>query len=81
MTSEPTSALDPESIELVEKTLKSRTCVWITHDPEQQERVATNSLTIGNSKASTPAESINSQDDDRSSATTINMKSRKDRQK
>ncbi|KAI9299909.1 P-loop containing nucleoside triphosphate hydrolase protein, partial [Cunninghamella echinulata] len=43
---EPTSALDPESTLLVEKTLKTRTCIWITHSPEQQSRVATKSLTI-----------------------------------
>ncbi|KAL1927745.1 hypothetical protein VTP01DRAFT_3566 [Rhizomucor pusillus] len=43
---EPTSALDPESTLLVEKTLKSRTCIWITHSPEQAERVATHTLTL-----------------------------------
>ncbi|KAG0168418.1 hypothetical protein DFQ28_010684 [Apophysomyces sp. BC1034] len=43
---EPTSALDPESTILVEKTLKARTCIWITHSPQQEERVATNTLTL-----------------------------------
>jgi ABC-type phosphate transport system ATPase subunit len=41
---EPTSALDPDTIAKVEDTLKSRTCLWITHDPEQQQRVATSTL-------------------------------------
>lgn len=44
--SEPTSALDPESTLLVEKTLKKRTCIWITHSPEQEARVATRTLTL-----------------------------------
>lgn len=43
---EPTSALDPESTLLVEKTLKTKTCIWITHSPEQEARVATNTLTL-----------------------------------
>ncbi|KAJ1913816.1 hypothetical protein H4219_005051, partial [Mycoemilia scoparia] len=42
---EPTSALDPESTLRVERTLKGRnTCLWITHDPAQEQRVATKSL-------------------------------------
>lgn len=60
---EPTSALDPESIQLVEKTLKTKTCIWITHDPKQQERVGTQSLTLAKSNGSTPNESINQSDD------------------
>ncbi|CAO3643377.1 unnamed protein product [Cunninghamella blakesleeana] len=43
---EPTSALDPESTLLVEKTLRTRTCIWITHSNEQESRVATKTLTI-----------------------------------
>ncbi|ORX54990.1 P-loop containing nucleoside triphosphate hydrolase protein [Hesseltinella vesiculosa] len=43
---EPTSALDPDTTQLVEKTLKGRTCIWITHSTEQQERVATKTLNI-----------------------------------
>ncbi|KAI9012093.1 P-loop containing nucleoside triphosphate hydrolase protein [Phycomyces nitens] len=43
---EPTSALDPESTLLVEQTLRTRTCVWITHNPQQEERVATKSLVL-----------------------------------
>ncbi|ORZ25642.1 hypothetical protein BCR42DRAFT_400597 [Absidia repens] len=43
---EPTSALDPESTLLVEATLKTRTCIWITHNPQQEARVATKSLVI-----------------------------------
>lgn len=72
---EPTSALDPESVKLVEETLKSRTCVWITHDPRQQERVATDSLTLTRSHAPTPAGSVKSKNSDRSSssATTVEM--------
>ncbi|KAI8330772.1 P-loop containing nucleoside triphosphate hydrolase protein, partial [Chlamydoabsidia padenii] len=41
---EPTSALDPDTIAKVEETLKARTCLWITHDPKQQQRVGTNTL-------------------------------------
>ncbi|KAJ1679057.1 hypothetical protein EV182_002813, partial [Spiromyces aspiralis] len=43
---EPTSALDPESTTKVEATLKSRTCIWITHDPAQEKRVANKSLIL-----------------------------------
>lgn len=43
---EPTAALDPESTLLVEKTLKGRTCIWITHSPQQETRVATKSLVL-----------------------------------
>jgi ABC-type multidrug transport system fused ATPase/permease subunit len=38
--------LDPESTLLVEKTLKGRTCIWITHSPDQEARVATRSLVL-----------------------------------
>lgn len=31
---------------MVENTLKGRTCVWITHSPQQEERVATRSLVL-----------------------------------
>jgi ATPase subunit of ABC transporter with duplicated ATPase domains len=68
---EPTSALDPESVELVEKYLKTRTCIWITHDPRQQERVATHTLTLTKYHESTFTDSI--KDDDASSSTTIKM--------
>ncbi len=44
---EPTSALDPESQALVEATLADRTAVWVTHDPHQAERVATDVLELG----------------------------------
>lgn len=71
---EPTSALDPESIKLVENTLKSKTCIWISHDPGQQERVGTHSLTLTRSHAPTPADSVKSQDRDSSStSTTVQM--------
>ncbi|KND03072.1 uncharacterized protein SPPG_02137 [Spizellomyces punctatus DAOM BR117] len=43
---EPTSALDPETCELVEQSLKSYTCIWITHNPEQEHRMATCTLTL-----------------------------------
>lgn len=43
---EPTSALDPESTRRVEETLKGRTCVWITHDREQEKRVAQRTLNM-----------------------------------
>lgn len=71
---EPTSALDPESIKLVENTLRSKTCIWISHDPGQQERVATNTLTLTRSHAPTPADSVKSQDrGSNSSSTTVQM--------
>ncbi|CAO3701181.1 hypothetical protein G6F70_000321 [Rhizopus microsporus] len=41
---EPTSALDPESTLLVEKSLKGRTCILITHNPQQETRLATKTL-------------------------------------
>lgn len=67
---EPTSALDPESTLLVEKTLKGRTCIWITHSPQQEERVATRSLVL-------PRLAYNSKDEendlDTSSATEISI--------
>jgi len=44
---EPTSALDPEAAARVEATLAQRTTVWVTHDPEQAERVATSVLELG----------------------------------
>lgn len=43
-TIEPTSALDPESTLLVEKSLKGRTCILITHNPQQETRLATQSI-------------------------------------
>jgi ABC-type phosphate transport system ATPase subunit len=61
---EPTSALDPESTLLVENTLKGRTCVWITHNPEQETRVATHSLVLRYKLE---------QDDDDDDATEISM--------
>ncbi|KAJ3317340.1 hypothetical protein HDU76_001224 [Blyttiomyces sp. JEL0837] len=41
---EPTSALDPETAMLVERTLKTMNCIWITHSPDQEQRVSTESL-------------------------------------
>ncbi|GAB5591467.1 hypothetical protein Unana1_06367 [Umbelopsis nana] len=52
---EPTSALDPESTLLVEKTLKNYTCVWITHSPEQADRVSTKTLTLGRGRKGSSA--------------------------
>jgi hypothetical protein len=43
---EPTSALDPETCLLVEKSLKDKTCLWISHDPLQEARVASATLTL-----------------------------------
>jgi ATPase subunit of ABC transporter with duplicated ATPase domains len=45
---EPTSALDPETCLLVENTILNRggSCIWVTHDPAQAERVATRILTL-----------------------------------
>lgn len=44
---EPTSALDPDSVRLVEASLADRAIVWVTHDPAQAERVATDVLELG----------------------------------
>ncbi|KAJ3067745.1 hypothetical protein HDU99_003401 [Rhizoclosmatium hyalinum] len=38
---EPTSALDPQTTLLVEDTLRHLNCIWITHSPEQEERIRT----------------------------------------
>jgi hypothetical protein len=63
--------LDPESTLLVEATLKTRTCIWITHNPEQEARVATKSLIIPRYYAMNhPADPIGAADDD---ATQITM--------
>ncbi|KAJ1732051.1 hypothetical protein LPJ72_003622 [Coemansia sp. Benny D160-2] len=43
---EPTSALDPESTLMVEDTLASRTCIWITHDDNQAKRIASRVLEL-----------------------------------
>ncbi|KAJ2400931.1 hypothetical protein GGI23_001727 [Coemansia sp. RSA 2559] len=43
---EPTSALDPESTRMVEGTLTSRTCIWITHDDSQAKRIASRVLEL-----------------------------------
>ncbi|KAI8343697.1 P-loop containing nucleoside triphosphate hydrolase protein, partial [Chlamydoabsidia padenii] len=62
---EPTSALDPESTLLVEATLKKRTCIWITHNPEQEARVATRSLIIPRYYAMNhPSDSVATNEDD-----------------
>ncbi|KAI8910355.1 P-loop containing nucleoside triphosphate hydrolase protein [Gorgonomyces haynaldii] len=45
---EPTSALDPETCLLVENTLRNKNCIWITHDKHQKERVAHDTLILGN---------------------------------
>ncbi|MDP6931461.1 MAG: ABC transporter ATP-binding protein [Myxococcota bacterium] len=44
---EPTSALDPCSTEAVEASLVGRTTVWVTHDPNQADRVADVRLQVG----------------------------------
>ncbi|RIA89297.1 P-loop containing nucleoside triphosphate hydrolase protein [Glomus cerebriforme] len=43
---EPTSALDPTTCLLVEKTLKEYTCILVTHSPEQESRLATNTYKL-----------------------------------
>jgi ABC-type iron transport system FetAB ATPase subunit len=43
---EPTSALDAESTLLVENTLKKYTCIWVSHDLMQADRVATKKLSL-----------------------------------
>jgi putative ABC transport system ATP-binding protein len=44
---EPTANLDPASVERVEATLADRTCVWVTHDPAQADRVGSRHLELG----------------------------------
>lgn len=44
---EPTATLDPDSVRAVETSLRTRTCVWVTHLPEQAERVGTRVLHVG----------------------------------
>lgn len=78
---EPTSALDPESVELVEKYLKNnKTCIWITHDPRQQERVATHTFTMkgqsrspSDSSSQEGSSSASGSKNGNSSSTKINM--------
>ncbi|CAG8784170.1 6236_t:CDS:2, partial [Dentiscutata erythropus] len=41
---EPTSALDPTTCLLVERTLKDYTCIWVTHNMEQENRVSNHRL-------------------------------------
>jgi len=43
---EPTSALDPQTCSLVEETLREYTCIWVTHNPEQEKRVATKTVRL-----------------------------------
>ncbi|ORY98792.1 P-loop containing nucleoside triphosphate hydrolase protein [Syncephalastrum racemosum] len=71
---EPTSALDPESTLLVEKTLKTKTCVWITHSHEQEARVATSTLTLKRLHPTKSSDFDDSQSD-RSSSTTVQIRS------
>ena len=68
---EPTSALDPESTLLVEKTLKGRTCIWITHSPQQESRVATRSLVLP--RLAAKDNDSNEQDDSDGTATEISL--------
>lgn len=51
---EPTSALDPQSTAAVEALVmqwfeqspQTRACIWVTHDPEQAQRIATRHLSM-----------------------------------
>ena len=43
---EPTATLDPDSVAAVEETLRHHTCIWVTHHPEQAERVGTRVLQL-----------------------------------
>ncbi|CAG8435830.1 670_t:CDS:2 [Funneliformis caledonium] len=43
---EPTSALDPDTCLLVEESLKEYACILVTHNPEQERRIATNSFML-----------------------------------
>lgn len=49
---EPTSALDGDARAAVERELKDRTFLWVTHDDEQAERVAERTLLLGSPAAS-----------------------------
>ncbi len=44
---EPTASLDPDTVAVVEATLRGRTTIWVTHDPIQTERVATHVVELG----------------------------------
>lgn len=44
---EPTSALDEAASRAAEELLRGRSCVWVTHDPVQAERVADATLWLG----------------------------------
>jgi ABC-type iron transport system FetAB ATPase subunit len=37
---EPTASLDPTTVQAVEATLRQRTCILVTHDPAQADRLA-----------------------------------------
>ncbi|CAJ0745178.1 13985_t:CDS:2 [Entrophospora sp. SA101] len=43
---EPTSALDQNSCLLVEETLKNHSCIWITHNPEQENRISSYKIVL-----------------------------------
>jgi len=43
---EPTSALDPNTSLLVEESLKEYACIIVTHNPEQERRIATRTLRL-----------------------------------
>ena len=43
---EPTAALDPDSVRIVEERLRGLSCVWVTHSLRQAERVADEILTL-----------------------------------
>ncbi|CAI2162964.1 16728_t:CDS:2 [Funneliformis geosporum] len=43
---EPTSALDPDTCLLVEEALKEYACILVTHNPEQERRIATTSIRL-----------------------------------
>jgi len=43
---EPTSALDPDTTALVEESLSHFTSLFVTHSPEQEHRVAHDTLTL-----------------------------------
>lgn len=43
---EPTAALDPDAAAAVEQVLSAHTCVWVTHSPEQAERISDEILSL-----------------------------------
>nr|CAG8456394.1 14206_t:CDS:2 [Entrophospora candida] len=59
---EPTSALDQNSCLLVEETLKNHSCIWITHNPEQENRISSYKIVLKPHEESNNDDSNNTDD-------------------